>query len=161
MGKPALSDIGIQCRQSQPRSGSPRWMCPDLRSKRAASIVLMHCWMATFLRFLRHTVDMLLAGDAAAADRHLARTCGTARVERLRGLAFYVLQCLCLPGMLPQGDDADPLRSASWEARVQISVPASLRFVAALCRSSWLQAAQKSMQSLKGEDRSLTRAFSA
>ncbi|CAE7933018.1 DHAR3 [Symbiodinium necroappetens] len=53
-------------------------------------------WISTMDVFLRHTVDMLLAGDAAAADR----------------------------------DDADPLRSASWEA------------------------AQKSMQSLKGEDRS-------
>ncbi|CAE7267450.1 PDF1A, partial [Symbiodinium microadriaticum] len=52
-------------------------------------------WISTMDVFLRHTVDMLLAGDAAAADR----------------------------------DDADPLRSASWEA------------------------AQKSMQSLKGEDR--------
>ena len=37
----------------------------------------------------------------------------------------------CFPGMLLQGDDADPLRSASWEVRVQIlscEVPANVRF---------------------------------
>ena len=37
----------------------------------------------------------------------------------------------CFPGMLLQGDDADPLRSASWEVRVQslfCEVPANVRF---------------------------------